>query len=447
MADCLNLLTGLPKTGKTSLLLALIGAWRRGEPSFLGHRLVGPCPPVLIVGTDQPESDWGRMLREVGLLGEGGEILPTIVGLFHKGKPLHLDCEGIERIVSYAAKHSGLLILLDSISACTSSLGLDENSAEIVEPINDLMEAISPHGATMVAIHHSSKGRQGESASLASRGSTALPAAASQVIALARLASPPAGPPERRVLLKTEGRGGMPQQFLIERTEEGWISHGDAEAVAQAQALQEAEEKLNDRQADALEAVRERWRAGELRTDANALGQALGLCGEHARKARSTLEQLARKGLLQWRLETTLQGRVKWFWPVGSEPSRGGLSGVSFPSDPSFPLLPVEEKERSYCKGSEGSEGKEVKKSTPRESLLPSDPPPAIHIPVKEPFPSRPDTSGSGGPAGKPWHEVALLLLREDPKKAPFTVALELERLGYHNIQGRQVAELWHEAG
>lgn len=375
MADCLNLLTGLPKTGKTSLMLALIGAWRRGEPSFLGHRLVPPCPPVLIVGTDQPESDWGRMLREVGLLGEGGEILPTIVGLFHKGKPLHLDCEGIERIATYAAKHPGLLILLDSISACTSSLGLDENSAEIVEPINDLMEAISPHGATLVAIHHSSKGRQGESASLASRGSTALPAAASQVIALA---SPPAGPPDRRVLLKTEGRGGMPQQLLIERTEEGWISHGDAEAVAQAQALQEAEEKLTDRQADALEAVRERWAAGGQRTDANALGQALGLRGDHKRQARATLDQLARKGLLQSIMETSLQGRVKWFWPVGSEPSRGGLSHGSYPSEPSYPPLPVDEKERSSCKGSEGSEGKEVKKSTPRESLLASDPPPAI---------------------------------------------------------------------
>jgi len=374
MADCLNLLTGLPKTGKTSLLLALIGAWRRGEPSFLGHQLVGPCPPVLIVGTDQPESDWGRMLREVGLLGDAGEILPPIVALFHKGKPLHLDCEGIERIASYAAKHPRLLILLDSISACTSSLGLDENSAEIVEPINDLMEAISPHGATLVAIHHSSKGRQGESASLASRGSTALPAAASQVIALARLASPPAGPPERRVLLKTEGRGGMPQQLLIERAEEGWISHGDAEAVAQAKALQEAEEKLTDRQADALEAVRERWAAGELRTDANALGQALGLRGEQARKARSTLDQLARKGLLQWRMEITLQGRIRWFWPIGSEPSRGDLSGVSYPSEPSYPLLPVGEKERSSSKGTEASEGKEVKKSTPRESLPPAIP-------------------------------------------------------------------------
>jgi hypothetical protein len=378
MADCLNLLTGLPKCGKTSLLLALIGAWQRGKPSFLGHRLVGPCPPVLIVGTDQPESDWGRMLREVGLLGAKGEILPPIVGLFHKGRPLHLDCEGIERIASYAAKHPGLLSLLDSISACTSSLGLDENSAEIVEPINDLMEAISPHGATLVAIHHSSKGRQGENASLASRGSTALPAAASQVIALARLASPPAIPPERRVLLKTEGRGGMPQQLLIERTEEGWISHGDAEAVAQAQALQEAEEKLTDRQADALEVVRERWARGAQRTDANALGEDLGLRGEQARKARSTLDQLARKGLLQWRMETSLQGRIKWFWPVGSEPSRGGLSDGSYPSEPSYPPLSEEEKEPSSCKGSEASEGKEVKKGTPRESLLTSKPHAAI---------------------------------------------------------------------
>jgi len=67
-------------------------------------------------------------------------------------------------------------------------------------------------------------------------------------------------------------------------------------------------------------------------------------------------------------------------------------------------------------------------------------PPPG---PVLEPLPVAPGTDGTGGTAGKPWHAVALRLLREDPKKAPYTVALELERLGYHNIQGRQVAQLW----
>ena len=57
---------------------------------------------------------------------------------------------------------------------------------------------------------------------------------------------------------------------------------------------------------------------------------------------------------------------------------RGGLADGSYPSEPSYPPSPVEVSLASSCKGSEASEGKEVKKNTPRESLLPSDPPTAI---------------------------------------------------------------------
>lgn len=381
MADCLNLITALPKAGKTSLLLEMIGAWSRGEPSFLGLPLIGPCPPVLIVGTDQPQSDWGRMLRQAGLLGDRNEILPPIVGLFHKGRPLHLDFEGIERIGGYASTYPGLLVLLDSISACTSALGLDENSTEIVEPINDLMEAVSPQHATVAAIHHSSKGRQGENATLASRGSTALPAAASQVISLARMASPATGAQDRRLVLKTEGRGGLPQQLLIERTEDGWISHGSAETVAMAQHLKEVEKKLSDRQADALDLVRERWDNGQQRTDASGLAGPMGLDGDAERKARSTLDQLARKGLLLSTVEAGLQGRRKVFWPVATESSRGVLSDVSEPSEPSEPssarahVDPRPKSEPFACRGSEGSEGREGQENTPRETLQISEPP------------------------------------------------------------------------
>jgi hypothetical protein len=196
------------------------------------------------------------------------------------------------------------------------------------------------------------------------------------VIALARMASPAAGPPERRLVLKTEGRGGMPQQLLIERTEDGWISHGSAEAVAQAQALQEVEDKLSDRQAEALEAVRERWSNGHQRTDARSLAGALGLAGDGERKARSTLDQLARRGLVRCAVEAGLQGRTKWFWPVGAEGSRGGVSDASEPSEPSYPpprartcLDPDSSEDPFPDKGSEGSEGKEGQESTPRETL------------------------------------------------------------------------------
>ncbi len=130
MPEALNLLVALPKVGKTSLMLAMIAAWHRGEGSFLGLPFYGPCPPVLIVGTDQPDNDWGRMLQEVGLLPDG-IISAPIVRLFHRGSPLHLSPEGIEAIAVYAASHPKLFVLLDSIAALTSPLGLDENSAEI----------------------------------------------------------------------------------------------------------------------------------------------------------------------------------------------------------------------------------------------------------------------------------------------------------------------------
>ncbi|MEB3301960.1 MAG: DUF3854 domain-containing protein, partial [Cyanobacteriota bacterium] len=47
----------------------------------------------------------------------------------------------------------------------------------------------------------------------------------------------------------------------------------------------------------------------------------------------------------------------------------------------------------------------------------------------------------------KPWHEAALRIHREEPQKAAATVAIELglEPLGYRNIQGRQVADLWRQ--
>ena len=425
MLAALNLLVALPKIGKTSLMLALIAAWHRGEPAFLGLRLIGPCPPVVIVGTDQPSSDWGRMLQEVGLLGPDGVLQAPIVALYHRGRPLHLDPEGIERIANAAAEHAGLFVLLDSIAALTGPLGIDENSAEIAEPIADLMEAIEPHGATLLAIHHASKGRAGESATLASRGSTALPAAASQIISLARLsAGTPGSPQDRRIVMKTEGRGGLPQHLLIERTEEGWISHGSAESVALAQHLLALEEKLTDRQAEALELVRSRWAAGE-RTDAKALAAAIGGEGDCERIARRTLDGLARKGLLRSSMETERAGRRKWFWPVGTEdapevrtPSRGGIGEVSEVSEVSEPCGGIER--------SDTSDGKDTKNTSPREG---------VRTPPQAPAP------GGYFHALPPADLLGRLLWfrLQFPGEHPHQLALRLDPEGDAGINGRKV--------
>jgi hypothetical protein len=175
------------------------------------------------------------MLKQFVLLDQANRQHPRIVGLFTAGRPLHLDAEGIDRIAAYAEEHPGLVVLIDSLHACISPLGLKEESAEVAEPVRDLMSALERHGATVLMIHHANKARANDGAVAASRGSTALPAVASQTISLTRLQTGSGGQQtskERRLVLKTEGRGGMPQGLLIERADDqGWICHGDAAPI------------------------------------------------------------------------------------------------------------------------------------------------------------------------------------------------------------------------
>lgn len=299
MAHSLNLIVALPKIGKTAWALGFLGAWIHGQKQFIGCNLPSPPPPpVLIVGTDQPENDWGRMLAQFSLLDHSKRMNRQIVGLFTAGRPLHLDAEGIDRIADCAQQHPGLLVLLDSLHACISPLGLKEESAEVAEPVRDLMSALEPHGATVLMIHHANKGRANDGAVSASRGSTALPAVASQTISLTRLQTGSAGQQgnkERRLVIKTEGRGGMPQELLIERTDaEGWICHGDAAAVVEAQAREQARESLTDRQESVLQLVAERSKAGEVTTPAD-VAEELGIARNRALEA---LEALRHKQLL-----------------------------------------------------------------------------------------------------------------------------------------------------
>jgi len=341
MPGRLNLVVALPKVGKTALVLAWIAAWHHGCQAFLGRPLIGTCPLVLVVGTDQPENDWGAMLKRAGLMDEKEQLSEPFLALFHKGAPLHLDPEGIERIERYAEEHPGLVILLDSIAACTGPLGIDENSPQIAEPIRDLMEAVAPHRATVVAIHHSNKGRAGEAATVASRGSTALPAEASQIISLSKMPTPEGQPDSPRIILRTEGRGGAPSRLLIEQTGDGWICHGEGEEVDRAQRLQKVAGKLQPRQREALELLCQRWSDGCQPTDAKTAAEALKLDGEGdrsaERKARSTLDQLVRDRLALARVETGEEARRKLYTPSPDGLQAVGRAATPLSEQPSQP--------------------------------------------------------------------------------------------------------------
>ena len=123
-----NLLLAREKTGKTALVLAFLAEYLGRSESFLGRSVGDPGkkPAVIILGTDQSQTDWGEMLLSTGMVVEE-PLTPTqkmanrhgvpipkccrlrdeIKWLFTAEAPCFLDEEGIEEIGELARQHPG----------------------------------------------------------------------------------------------------------------------------------------------------------------------------------------------------------------------------------------------------------------------------------------------------------------------------------------------------
>ena len=170
-----NLMVGAPKVGKSALITAMIGALARGDRELLGRPLAAECPPVILIGVDQPYSMWAQLLDEQLL--ENNQLCAPIERLMAAGDGLALDEDGLDRIQQMAEEHPGALFVLDSYDALVSPLGNEEASALFARPARLLIDRLAPTGATWVVLHHTNKSVSGGSA-IAPRGSNALPAAA-----------------------------------------------------------------------------------------------------------------------------------------------------------------------------------------------------------------------------------------------------------------------------
>ena len=329
-----NLIVALQKVGKTALVAGLISAWHYGTGTFLGHELHGPCPPVIIAGTDQTMADWRGVLAPAGLMQQqdNGKWRLTPGGpikrLWHRSQPVYLDMEGIDDIANECAKYPGALLICETYATLIAPLGLKEEKPEAAEPLYNLMEMTEPHQVTPVLIHHASKSRAGERASNASRNSNAIPAAVSQIISLQWLE--PDKKSDQRINLTTEGRNSKPIDLVIEQVDRSqWISHGAADDIKEAKRLESIIRKLNDRQATAYDELQDRWdQQGKELTTALLMEVDQDLF-ETERQARRTLDELVGKGLADDREGRNEAGtaRAKYWRPVGADltVSRAGL--------------------------------------------------------------------------------------------------------------------------
>ena len=295
------LLGGLLNSGLNSIDSLFYG--RRVRESELRH------PPVFIVGPDMPRSRWLPLLNRFGLAERIGKdkwkLLNPIVGLFTQNESLHLDDSGLSRIGELVSKHEGCLLLIDSYSKVVAPLGVKEADASFAGPIGDLQEVVAPFGVTTIVIHHSGKQSLGSGAVRASRGSTALPAAVSQVINL-KWFNRDENRQDKRILLETEGRG-MSLEAIILQTQYGFETEGNATDVIEKQKEKEKIARLQDSQAEVFEEVKDR------RPQEVTSGDIKNALRIGDRSALRSLRALERKGLLISETRRTDKGRCVVF--------------------------------------------------------------------------------------------------------------------------------------
>ena len=311
-----NIISSLPKCGKTTLIIQMLALWSRGViDEFLGHKLIGECPPILIVGVDMSHNQWCELLNKFGLAQYLGDdqwkILDPIKYMWTRNNPLHLDEDGLPIIADKVAEFKGQkpIVLCDSY-AKTVPKGTSEKDEGFAEPLYELQEVVAPSDATPIVIHHSGRADSNSAIKL-TRGHTSLTAGVDMVIALKWLKKEE-NLQDKRILLLTEGRA-VEQQLVIMQEDDGFHLCGDYDQVVQEEKIKLVIDDLNDRQNMVYEIIKERS-AKDLPTTYKEVAPLLEDIKDPERQARKTLEQLLKLNLITGNLEVRNKVETKWYW-------------------------------------------------------------------------------------------------------------------------------------
>lgn len=293
-----NMIFGDPKTGKTRLVLGLLGNFLNGAGSFLGRQLTDEDSELMIVGPDMSEDSWGAFLNEFHLCKPDGSMHERIRSVITRGFSFRLDSDGIDKIVNHCKESPGLVILMDSLTTVMAGLGYDENRPQYVEPLEQLMDAIAPYNATLIVIHHSKKENGGGSMSTMARGSSALSAKVDVLVSLKQFKPSQYAEPTGEIEIYTEGRVGKRQSLLAAWDEEAscWASRGSRTDALKEHALLEEGAKLKGRQLETLIALIQAYEVDQTPPSATELTIKLGLDPDKERtKVYGYLEPLIQK--------------------------------------------------------------------------------------------------------------------------------------------------------
>ena len=339
-----NLLVALPKTGKSALLGAMVGAMAKQAQTFLGRK-VKACDEVHLIWPDMPMEDAVYILEREGLWegtgviknddGEVVEISGTpkapIVELVTAGldvrewdfRPANLARYRQEAL---KAKERGVKAFwgFDCYEImCGFVGGFDENKSEAGRPAREMCIAFAETGATTMTIHHSNK-TGGGTAVISASGHASITRPFSTLTQMAWLRPSKDGAPQKdmRVVISQIGRRGS-GQLVAELTDDGWVQHGEGDEVSANDRLEEEWLKLGDEmQGKAFDHIAQRTRLNF----GVPIMELVGAMDRPKDKVQRYVKGLQRKGLLwveKGAHKTAGPGANGDFWWATFDPETG----------------------------------------------------------------------------------------------------------------------------
>ncbi len=166
-----HLLTGKPKeSGKTTFVLALVGAVGRGVP-FLGRTT--QATSAVIVSEEDQLTLYPRFVRF------GVHRARLLLGR-HRGAPWN---DVVERACDVALDSGSKIVVIDTLAAWATFADDAENSSAAMLRVTTVLRAAAARGLAVIVTHHARKGES--SMADAPRGSSALAADADVLMQLA----------------------------------------------------------------------------------------------------------------------------------------------------------------------------------------------------------------------------------------------------------------------
>jgi len=240
-AGAVTEIDGKIKGGKTTLVMALIAAVRRGRP-FLGQPTIQTS---VIYLTEQNERSYREALRRAGLL------TADDVHIMYWSRAQGFEWPEVVGLARLKAREVGAgLLVVDTLAHWAGLTGDAENNAgSALEAVGPLLAAAAD-GLGVVVLRHERKsgGDVGDSA----RGSSAFGGAVDIVVQVSR--SEGNIRPTLRKLSSLSRFDETPDEQMVELTETGeYVSHGDGTAIAHAEALAAVRHSVPDREGLAAE--------------------------------------------------------------------------------------------------------------------------------------------------------------------------------------------------